>query len=69
MGKDPQAPKNLVRYNNVTREYISIKLGEKMIDHLEIESMILHKNSDEAKKQLELGGGGSGIVRFNKRLN
>ena len=52
-GKDPQAPKNLIRYNGIKREFVTIKLAEKMIDHLNIESSILHKNTEEAKRQLE----------------
>ena len=51
--KDPQAPKNLIRYNGIKREFVTIKLAEKMIDHLNIESSILHKNTEEAKRQLE----------------
>ena len=62
--KDPQAPKDLIRYNGITREFVTIKLVECMIDHLKIQSTILHKNSEEAKKQLELEGGGNLILCY-----
>ena len=35
--KNPQAPQNIVRFDYTVGEYIPIKLGETMIDHLEIE--------------------------------
>ena len=35
--RNPQAPQNIVRFDHTCGEYISIKLGETMIDHLEIE--------------------------------
>lgn len=35
--KNPQAPQNIVRFDYTVGEFIPIKLGETMIDHLEIE--------------------------------
>ena len=50
---DPQAPKNKVIFDHVTGSYVTIKLVDQMIDHLEIESTIIHKDSEEAKQQLQ----------------
>ncbi len=55
--KNPQAPRNIVRFDHTVGEYTSIKLNETMIDHLEIESTCLHKESPEAKVQIEAHGG------------
>ena len=55
--KNPQASKNLIRFDGIAREFVSIKLVESMIDHLNIESTILHRRSEEAKKQLETEAG------------
>lgn len=55
--KNPQAPVNVVRFDHTTGEYLNIKLVETMIDHLEIESTCLHKDSAEAKKQIQRDGG------------
>ena len=51
--KDPQAPQNKIVYDHATQEFIKITLTDTMIDHLEIESTILHKDSEEAKKQMK----------------
>ena len=51
--KDPQAPKNKVVYDHATQEFVTITLTDTMIDHLDIESTILHKDSDEAKRQIK----------------
>ena len=55
--KNPQAPQNKIRYSHMRKDFVSIKLIERMIDHLEIESSCLHKDSDEARKQLQLNKG------------
>ena len=47
----------MIRFNGITKKFVTIKLVESMIDHLNIESTILHRNSEEAKKQLELEAG------------
>ena len=51
--KDPQAARNVVRFDYTTGEYIPVKLRETMIDHLDIQSTILHIDSDEAKRQIQ----------------
>ena len=51
VAKNPQAAKNKVRFQQNTGKYVEIKLIERMIDHLNIESTILHKESEEAKRQ------------------
>ena len=53
VGKDPQVEKDRVVYDYSIREFVTIKLVERMIDHLDIESTSIHKNSEEAKKQIE----------------
>ena len=56
VGKDPQVEKDRVVYDYSIREFVTIKLVERMIDHLDVESTSIHKNSDEAKKQMEQKG-------------
>jgi hypothetical protein len=55
--KNPQAAQNIVRYDHTMGEYITIKLGETMIDHMEIESTVLHVESPEGRKQIQREGG------------
>ena len=52
--RNPQAPHNKIRFDYTTGTYITQKLVETMIDHLEIESSCVHKDSDEAKKQVKV---------------
>ena len=54
--KDPQACKGVVRFDYTKGEYVPVKLTEWMIDHLEVESAVLHKESEEAKIQLQREG-------------
>ena len=54
--KNPQAPQNIIRFDHTTGEFCTIKLAEAMIDHLEIESTSILKDSEEGKKQLQLSG-------------
>jgi dynein intermediate chain 1 len=61
IAKNPQVPKNLVRFDGNKKEFVSIHLVECMIDHLDIESTVLHKDSEEAKKQLELEATSTGF--------
>ena len=51
--KDPHAPENKIFFDGNTREFVSIKLVETMIDHLNIESTSILKTSAEAKRQIE----------------
>ena len=54
VAKNPQAPHNKIRFDHTTGTFITQKLVETMIDHLEIESSCVHKDSDEAKKQVKV---------------
>ena len=56
VAKDPQAPHNKIRFDHTTGTYITQKLVESMIDHLEIESSCVHKDSEEGKRQLKAMG-------------
>ena len=51
--KNPQAPHNKIRFDHTTGTFITQKLAETMIDHLEIESLCIHKDSEEGRKQLK----------------
>ena len=53
VAKNPQAPKNKVRFDYTKGHFVEIKLVESMIDHLNIESRCIHKNSEEGKRQLQ----------------
>ena len=54
--KDPQACKGVVRFDYTKGEYVPVKLTEWMIDHLEVESAVLHKDSEEAQIQMQREG-------------
>ena len=54
--KDPQACKGLVRFDYTKGEYVPVKLTEWMIDHLEVESTVLHKDSEEGQIQMQREG-------------
>ena len=53
--KSKRCPPCKVRFDHTSGEFTSIKVVESMLDQLEIESTILHKDSDEAQKQMEVG--------------
>ena len=57
--KNPQAPHNKIRFDHTTGTFITQKLVETMIDHLNIESTCIHKDSDEAQKQVPVTDGGT----------
>ena len=46
----------MVRFDYTKGEYVPVKLTEWMIDHLEVESAVLHKESEEAKIQMQREG-------------
>ena len=50
--KNNQAPQNIIRFDHTVGEFVTVKLAEAMIDHLEIESTSIHKDSEEGQKQL-----------------
>ena len=55
--KNPQAPHSIVRFDYTAGEYVGVRRVETMIEHLEIESTCLHKDSHEAQEQLQIDGG------------
>ena len=55
--KNPQAPHAIVRFDYTNGEFVPTRKIETMIDHLEIESTCLHKDSHEAQEQLQTDGG------------
>ena len=55
--KNPQAPHGIVRFDYTNGEFVPVRRIETMIDHLEIESTCLHKDSHEAQEQLQTDGG------------
>ena len=50
--KDPNISTTQVRWDHTMSEFVGVHLTETLIDHLEIESTILHVNSEEAKIQM-----------------
>ena len=65
--KNPQAPRNKIRYDHNVGGYVEIKLVERMIDHLDIASTCIHKDSAEGKRQLqEKGGEEKGKIILNR---
>ena len=65
VAKNPQAPKNKIRFDHNKGDFIELKLVERMIDHLNIDSTCIHKDSAEGKKQLQMEGG----VKEGKVMN
>ena len=47
--KNNQAPQNIIRFDHTVGEFVTVKLAEAMIDHLEIESTSIHKDSEEGQ--------------------
>jgi hypothetical protein len=45
-----------LRFDYTVGEYLTVKFVESMIDHIEIESTSLHKDSQEAQDQLQVDG-------------
>ena len=66
VAKNPQAPKNKIRYDHNKGEWHELKLVERMIDHLHIDSTCIHKDSAEGKKQLQVDGG---VKEIGKVMN
>ena len=54
VARNPQAPQNKIRFDHTTGSFITQRLTESMIDHLEIESTCVHKDSLEAKSQKQV---------------
>jgi hypothetical protein len=52
-----QSSYNASRFDYTACEYVSIRRVETMIEHMEIESTCLHKDSHEAQEQLQTDGG------------
>ena len=50
--KDPNISTSLVRWDHMMGEFMGVHLSETLIDHLDIESCILHINSEEARIQM-----------------
>ena len=50
--KNPQMSNDMVRFSHVEGRFVPVKLKERMIDHLNIVSTIVHKSSDEARLQI-----------------
>ena len=51
--KDPQRQKNVVRFSYCMGEFADVRLSEFMIDHLELESTSILRDSEEGQAQLE----------------
>ena len=51
--KDPQRQKNVVRFSHSMGEFADVRLSEFMIDHLELESTSILRDSEEGQAQLE----------------
>ena len=50
--KDPNTSSSQVRWDHTAGEFLGIQLCESLIDHLDIESIILHKDTEEARDQV-----------------
>ena len=53
--KNPQAHKRKIQFDFETGTFISIKAIDFMIDHMDIESICLHRNSSQARQQEQQG--------------
>ena len=59
--KNPQMSNDMVRFSHVEGRFVPVKLKERMIDHLNIVSTIVHKSSDEARFQIGTNEAPKGI--------
>ena len=48
--------------------FVRIKLTDKMIDHMDIESTCIHKDSEEAQLQLQMDSNATGNLKKIKIL-
>ena len=49
---------------NIYHRFVRIKLTDKMIDHMDIESTCVHKDSEEAQLQLQMDSNATGKNPF-----
>ena len=50
--RDPQRQKNVVRFSHCMGEFMEARLSEFIIDHLNLESTSIHRESEEGQEQL-----------------
>ena len=50
--RDPQRQKNVVRFSHSMGEFMEARLSEFIIDHLNLESPSIHRESEEGQEQL-----------------
>ena len=49
--RDPNTSGSQVRWDHTAGEFLGVQLSESLIEHLDIESIILHRDTEEAKAQ------------------
>ena len=50
--RDPNTSSSQVRWDHTAGEFLGVQLCESLIDHLDIESIILHRDTEEARNQV-----------------
>ncbi len=50
--RDPNISSSQVRWDHTGGEFLGVQLCESLIDHLDIESIILHRDTEEARAQV-----------------
>lgn len=60
---NPAAPKNIIRFNMKDKVYKLEPMVEQTVVHYATDGWLLHKSSDEAKKQMDMEKNGAGGER------
>ena len=64
--RNPQTPKDRVRFSHVDGCFVELRHKETMIDHLNIVSTVIPKTSDEGLFQIQLEASSRGIFRGDR---
>ena len=65
---NPHAPQNIVRFSYKDKCYKPIPHIDQLAIHFQVDGTLIHKESDEAKRQLSKKGGDAGISNLNIEL-
>ena len=64
--RNPQTPKDRVRFSHIEGCFVELRHKETMIDHLNIVSTVIPKTSDEGLFQIQLEASSRGMFRGNR---
>ena len=64
--RNPQTPKDRVRFSHVECCFVELRHKETMIDHLNIMSTVIPKTSEEGRFQIQLEASSRGMLARQK---